>query len=137
MLFSYKFLTDAKPKDIFKALTPGSGIICNYKVLDEGESGQYRPKLDPEQISLSTDLLNKYENGNASNLLLDATLFHELTHYFNHKGRNLADQGIEVGFSFELAVWNSVLVQVSNAFFASWNPPFTYNYVNLGNSIFI
>jgi hypothetical protein len=41
--------------------------------------------------------------------LLDATVLHELTHYFDLKGRNLAGKGIEVGFSFERAVWNRII----------------------------
>lgn len=69
-------------------------------------AGQYVPRTSVLQIA--NWLLKDYEAGIVSDRLLDATVLHELTHYFDWRdGKPF--EGYEAGQAFEIRVWGDVV----------------------------
>jgi len=64
-------------------------------------------KSDPDLIRVNENFLSNYENGHVSGELLDATVEHELVHYFDEMDG--VDNPIEEGNGYEIDVYGKVM----------------------------
>ncbi|MCI0551707.1 MAG: hypothetical protein L0287_12185, partial [Anaerolineae bacterium] len=106
MLAAFGTYGQASRKDVFKALMPGSGPNVQEKVLSRA-FGEFKPGCGSDILNISTALLMDFEAGRASNLLLDATVLHELTHYFDDQ--DAIDYPGEEGELFETHSYGRII----------------------------
>ena len=97
----------ACPVDVNEALTPGKGPLIKPSDLDAGTLGQFKPGIHSQTLEIDVDLLKQYEQGKISNRLLDATIEHELTHYFDDQD-GVQYPG-EEGNLYEIYVYGAVV----------------------------
>lgn len=106
MLKAFKEFGQASKSDVFNALKHGSGPRLNPIKLRDA-FGQYPPNTPV--IDIDIDLLQNYELGKASDTLLDATVLHELVHYFDYQDH--IDYPGEEGSLFEIKCYGRVVNQ--------------------------
>jgi RHS repeat-associated protein len=101
---SFKKYGQADKKAVDKALTKGQGpTVSTYK--DMGTTnGTFSPGIGSQTLNISDYVLGKFEVGDpGARLLLESTLKHELTHYFDDQ--NEMDYPGEEGKAFEQDVY--------------------------------
>ncbi len=91
--------------DVDASLTPGAGPSVASSDLAANNPGRYEPGTS--QLQIAGWLLKGYEAGLVSDRLLDATVLHELTHYFDW--RDNSPFPTEAGRNFEIYVWGATV----------------------------
>ena len=95
----------ASRKQIFEVLTPHRGpTVCSQNLPG---FGKFQPGIGSKDIFIDISLLNGIESGKYSRRLLDATVEHELTHYFDDLDGK--DYPGEEGELYETSVYGNVV----------------------------
>jgi len=91
--------------DVDSALAKGRGPSVASAALARKNPGSYLPGTS--QLNVAEWLLSGYESGQVSDLMLDATILHELTHYLDW--RDGKAYPTEAGRNFEIYVWGTIV----------------------------
>jgi len=100
MLNAFAQYGQASRADVLKALRAGQGPDVKPANLPN-TCGQFTPNVNSQELRINERLLQDYENGLRSGKQLDATVLHELTHYFDDQDG--VDYPGEEGELFEAA----------------------------------
>ena len=104
---AFKKFGQATQKDIDKAFTPCDGPDVNVTSLT-GAYGEFSPGINSNTLKIDTKLFENFEKGApGSQLLLEATLQHELTHFFDDQDG--ADYPGEEGELFEINIYGRII----------------------------
>ena len=98
----------ASRSQVNEALSAGKGPQIDPAQLG-GAYGAFTPGISSQKIEIDIGLLLAFEQGSASGKLSDATILHELTHYFDDQDGS--DFPGEEGNFFEIDCFGGVVSQ--------------------------
>ena len=95
------------------AFTPGNGPVIKGAKL-KGSNGQFTPNKNSKELVINEKILSDFENGaKGSKTLLDSTVEHEATHYFDDQDK--VDFPGEEGEKYEIDVYDSDIDTLNDA----------------------